>query len=420
MWFVPEKTEKFSYILTMKLYVIKQNQPMKYITILLTFISLSTLAQTIETKKINSSILSQERELLIYWPWQYDEFPEKKFEVIYVFDAQAREMFDQVHSTLQFLGGQEFAFIVVGVKSPYVEETNQSRNKDFLPQPLNDETIEKRRGQFGGAGDFSLFLKNEVVPYIDKNYRTLPTRVAVGHSNGGTFISYCLLTEPDLFDAFIAISPNYAYDKGQMVDRFREFNPNDLHLKKFVFISNANENSKTEERWNGWAESREKIVDILKNEKFGSKIHLETKDFSDTENHSSTYPIGVFYGLKAYIDYQFRTGENITAYYDQLANNNLISLNPENTNMFAYECFWANKPSQAIIVINWAIHKFPDEHNLYDSQGEFYETIGDLKKAKQAYLNAIDVLKKEKNELDEKAFEEKMNYYKGNYKRVGK
>jgi predicted alpha/beta superfamily hydrolase len=232
---------------------------MKHLTILLAFISVSAFGQKIETLKINSTVLDQERTLWIYTPWQYEEYPEKNLEIIYVFDAQVREYFDLVHSTIQFLGGQEFAFIVVGIESPFIEEKNQSRNTDFLPKAIDKETIKKYDKFSGGADKFLSFVKSEVVPFIDKKYKTLPLRVAVGHSNGGTFISYSLLNEPDLFDAYIAISPNYGYDKGQMAKRFEELNPENIQKEKFVFISNSNENSETAERWTGKKSVQEKI-----------------------------------------------------------------------------------------------------------------------------------------------------------------
>ncbi|RNL77383.1 hypothetical protein ED312_20835 [Sinomicrobium pectinilyticum] len=354
----------------------------------------------------------------IYTPWQYEEYPDKRLETIYVFDAQGREYFDIVHSTVQFLGGQEFAFIVVGIESPFIEEKNQSRNTDFLPKATDKETIEKYGDFSGGADKFLSFVKTEVVPFIDKRYRTLSERVAVGYSNGGTFISYSFLKEPDLFDAYIAISPNYAYDKGQLVERFSDLVPKNLKGEKFVFISNSNESIETAERWAGWSESNEKVIEIIKNPKFKSRIHLETKDFSETEDHGTTFPIGVFYGLKTFIDYQFRTGENTTAYYDRLAKQNLVKLTPEFVNTLAYECFWNQKITDAITVINWAIEKFPDAHNLYDSRGEFYEKAGELEKAKNSFQNAIDQLVKYKEKMDKEEYAKKMEYYEGNFQRV--
>ena len=392
--------------------------PLKYLPSLLVFISLSLSGQTIETKKIHSTVLDQERKIWIYLPWQYDDYSDKSLEVIYVFDAQSRAYFDVIHSMTQFIGGEEFAFIVVGIESPFIEEKNQSRNRDFLPEPKSREAIEKYGEYSGGADHFLAFLKTEAIPFIDRNYRTLPTRVAVGHSTGGTLITYCLLKEPGLFDAYLAISPNLAYDRGQMVDRLKKFQPEDLAREKYVFISNANENKKTAARWSGWSESRESVIDILKNEKFDSKIKLETMDFSATENHGSTFPPAAFYGLKSYINYQFRTGHNITAYYDRLADQELITFNAEFVNMLAYECFWNNKPDDALTVIHWAIKKFPEAHNLYDSQGEFYETKGDIEKAEGSYEKAIKTLHESKGEMDATAFKEQMNYYQENYDRV--
>ncbi len=393
---------------------------MKYLTVLLALFSISVFGQKIETEKINSTILNQERNVWIYTPWQFEEYPDKKLETIYVFDAQAREYFDLVHSTVQFLGGEEFAFIVVGIESPFIEEKNQSRNTDFLPKAIDQETIEKYGEYSGGANKFLSFVKTEVIPFIDKKYPTLPERVAVGHSNGGTFISYSLLNEPDLFDAYIAISPNYAYDKGQLVKRFEELKPEKIKTEKFVFISNSNENSENAERWAGWSESNKKVIGILKNETFKSKIHLETKDLSASETHGTTFPIGVFYGLKSFINYQFRTGESVISYYDRLAGENLIKLDSQIVNTLAYECFWNNRPNDALTIINWAIRKFPNAHNLYDSQGEFYEKIGEMDKAKNSFQNAIKVLSKTKDEMDKKEYSEKMEYYKGNIQRVSK
>lgn len=393
---------------------------MRYLIILFVFISVSAFGQNIVAEKINSTVLGQERNIWIYTPWQYEKYPDKKLEVIYVFDAQAREYFDLVHSTVQFLGGAEFAFIVVGVESPFSEEKKQNRDKDFLPKPIDKETIRLYAEYTGGVDKFLSFLKTEVIPFMDRNYRTLPERIAIGHSNGGAFISYSLLTDPDLFNAYIAISPNYSYDKGQIVKRFERLKPEDLKTEKFIFISNANENSETAKRWTGWSETNKEVIGILKNKKFKSKIHVETKDFSTTENHSSTFPIGLFYGLKSFIEYQFRTAENVIDYYDRFANQNLIKLDPEFVNMLAYECFWNNWPKEAIAVINWAIKKFPNDHNLYDSQGEFYESLGKLDKAKKSFEHAIKMLSNSKMELSEKEYADKMEYYKINVERVSK
>ncbi len=59
--------------------------------------------------------------------------------------------------------------IVVGIKS-------EERMKDFTPTQVNEVPMS------GGAESFLHFLKKELMPYIDKQYRNNSFRVLEGHS----------------------------------------------------------------------------------------------------------------------------------------------------------------------------------------------------------------------------------------------
>ena len=61
------------------------------------------LGQTIDTLSIQSKVFEEKRDIYIYLPEQYSTQTEKKYEVVYVFDSQARQYFDLVHSTIQFV-----------------------------------------------------------------------------------------------------------------------------------------------------------------------------------------------------------------------------------------------------------------------------------------------------------------------------
>ena len=78
--------------------------------------------------------------------------------------------------------------IVVGI-----ENVNQdTRYRDFTPthaEGFHDEDIPTS----GGADNFLNFLKKELAPFIDKNYRTEPFRIIIGTSMGGLFTSYALI-----------------------------------------------------------------------------------------------------------------------------------------------------------------------------------------------------------------------------------
>jgi hypothetical protein len=86
---------------------------------------------------------------------------------------------------------------------------NIDRNHDFLPDSSKNATTG------GGADNFVQFFRKELVPYIDKNFKTQPYKVLVGHSYGGVFAMHALLYDPDLFDAYIAVDPSFWY-KNQM------------------------------------------------------------------------------------------------------------------------------------------------------------------------------------------------------------
>lgn len=59
-----------------------------------------------------------------------------------------------------------------------------------------------------------------------------------------------------------------------------------------------------------------------------------------------------------------------------------------------------------------------NDDNLYDSRGEFFESLEKYEKAKASYLMALNVLKQKKSTLDLVSFENKERLYRGNYNRV--
>jgi hypothetical protein len=80
------------------------------------------------------------------------------------------------------------------------------RNRDFTPThapvqgPLRYPTS-------GGAADYLEHLEQELLPFIDTNFRT-SGRILAGWSFGGLFAFYAFLEKPSLFSAYITISPS--------------------------------------------------------------------------------------------------------------------------------------------------------------------------------------------------------------------
>ena len=116
------------------------------ITILLTLaLPIVAWAQLESVKELTmkSEYFNHERQVLIYTPGGYQQFDQTYYDVIYVFDAQDRTMFDLVHCLLNIAckpdpdGGRSMSFIIVGICSPTLWDINYSRNDDYLPMPLH-------------------------------------------------------------------------------------------------------------------------------------------------------------------------------------------------------------------------------------------------------------------------------------------
>lgn len=69
---------------------------------------------------------------------------------------------------------------------------------------------EKNRSGFGSAEKMLRFIKDELVPFIDSNFRTLHYRLLMGGSSGGIFSIYAILSEPELIDSAFAAGPMFA------------------------------------------------------------------------------------------------------------------------------------------------------------------------------------------------------------------
>ncbi len=250
----------------------------------------------VETINIYSKELNQNREFFIYTPSYYKEQIHQFYDVIYVFDAQRKEYFDLVCSLLPFTSKEvDNPYIVVGITSTYDEKLNYDRNDDLLPKPKNVP-----QNKFYGHANRANFLKyfeNELVPYIENNYRVAFKKILVGHSLSASFVISAFIKNPNFIDAIIAISPNLLYDKERIANELLEIKTEELNSPKFLYSSYVNED-------NGWVSSnlaRKKINDIL-NIKFLNEIKIVT-DSIPNKNHFTTFVPSIINGLTSYFGF---------------------------------------------------------------------------------------------------------------------
>ena len=90
------------------------------------------------------------------------------------------------------------------------------RTRDFTP------TLIPKWQYSGGGPAFLDFLEHELIPFIDRTYRTNTSdRGLLGHSLGGEFALYALEQRPALFQRVVAASPAMALDSVIFTDARR-------------------------------------------------------------------------------------------------------------------------------------------------------------------------------------------------------
>lgn len=159
--------------------------------------------------------LDNHRPLLVYLPPAYDSATARRYPVLYLHDGQ--NVFDsatayagqewQVDETAQQLitAGEIEPLIIVGVYN-----TGAQRVDEYTP------TRDARRQAGGRANLYGRFLLEEVKPFIDKRYRTLPgaeTTALGGSSLGGLVTLHLGLKYPQVFSKLLVMSPSVWWDK---------------------------------------------------------------------------------------------------------------------------------------------------------------------------------------------------------------
>ena len=90
----------------------------------------------------------------------------------------------------------------------------------------------------GGAADFLQVLENEIIPYIENNYKTNKDRSLAGHSLGGLFALYTLFHEPALFQKYLISSPSLYWNDFEMSGEETEYyGGRHKSLQARIFIS---------------------------------------------------------------------------------------------------------------------------------------------------------------------------------------
>jgi predicted alpha/beta superfamily hydrolase len=188
-----------------------------------------------ETFNVDSSILGEKRRINVYLPPGYAESTGARLPVLYMPDGGIAEDFLHVAGLVQVSvgNGTMRPFILVGIE-------NTERRRD-MTGPTKNEDDKKIAPHVGGSAAFRAFLRRELMPQVKARYRTTDETAIVGESLAGLFVVETLLTEPDLFDTYIAFDPSLWWNNQKLVNDAAETLRKRPKLSKTLYLASSDE-----------------------------------------------------------------------------------------------------------------------------------------------------------------------------------
>ena len=329
-----------------------------------------------EVVTMTSKILGEDRELYIYTHPAYGE-DESRYPVAYVLDGEWN--FRHTSGVIDLLSSREVIpwMIVVGIP-------NRDRNKDLSPSPIKDVP----RG--GGAAAFRRFLREEVFPYIETRYRTEPFRLVIGHSLSGLFSIDTLLSDPTLFNAYLAVSPWLIWDENKYLDAAaakKATLPERLTFLSVYLGAEPNLEPALERLW--------KI--LPERGRPGLERHCRILPEFD---HETVYLQAVVRGLlDIFHDWRLPPAavaaglEGIRKHYDGLTARYGYAIRPVYfvVNMIGSEFKDRGAIDEAIRILEYAVSLNPGLPYAYVSLGDCFRQKGLIKEAIQSYEKALQL-----------------------------
>jgi predicted alpha/beta superfamily hydrolase len=170
----------------------------------------------VQIERLESARIGEVREWWVSLPDGYRESNER-FPVIYMMDGDFNFNSGGIGALRHAAQmGEIPEFILVGIK-------NTNRSKDVFPEEVTYPDGSKDGGR---ADQYLDFIREELMPHIEKTYRTEPFRVLYGTSNTGFTTVYALFRSPAMADAYIAASatlsiPQFRKERDNLIRGFK-------------------------------------------------------------------------------------------------------------------------------------------------------------------------------------------------------
>jgi uncharacterized protein len=344
--------------------------------------------------QIKSKVMGETRTILVQTPPSYAGST-RAYPVLYMTDGDRH--IGHTGAVTDFLSreGRMPEVILVGI-------TNTDRTRDLTPTKV---AVMSAGGQSfetptaGGGDRFLDFIATEVIPLVEKKYRTQPYRVFAGHSFGGLFGMHAFLTRPELFNAVIAVSPTLTWDSRYIYRRAEEWVKSAPARPRTLVVSVGNEGKELDREFDA--------LKSLMETKGPRDLVFQAVRFDD-EDHGSVVLPTHYAGLrKVFEPFRFviapggqedpqKLYARAKAHFAKASERVGYALPmPEATaNFIGYRLMQTGHLPDALEVFQANAKTWPDSANVYDSLGEAQEKAGALELAAINYRRAAEIGRK--------------------------
>ena len=235
----------------------------------------------------------------LYLALPRDYNPEKKYPVIVSLDAEYS--FALIKNITEHFSERNNIPPMIVVSIAYegayedLELYRINRTRDYTPTHTPEGGYgEKYQAYSGGADKFISFIKSELFPYLSANYGIEENeKTIVGHSYGGLFSTYVLVTQPELFNNYIIVSPSLWYDDKVIFEFEAEHQHEDVNADVFYAVGSYENQPE-----NGMAmvDDLREFAEIMKKRNYKNYDYLF--HVFENETHNSIFPAAFTRGIR--------------------------------------------------------------------------------------------------------------------------
>ena len=253
--------------------------------------------------QIASAALKATRRVNVRLPGSYATSKDRRYPVLYVLDGGVEQDFGSLAGLAQH-GEMSATFdemIVVGVPTErrIWELTFPSRDARYATfYRANGQPVEFASG--GGSVAFRRHIAEEVIPFVEKSYRTDGRRILIGESLAALFVVDTLLKQPKLFDDYVSISPSLWWDLEALGEPAGELLKAQDYAGRRLYVTMGSEGG-TGQR------GLDKLLAALRSPASGA-LKWVYVDRRDSEHHGSIYHLAALDALRTLQPKPWRPG----------------------------------------------------------------------------------------------------------------